>query len=221
MGQFGSKKKKQTSNSGGGGNAHSNKKGGGGGKRKGNKGGPTATEPISEEPDFVFKLLLSGDPGVGKSSLLLRYSENTFNESIGDSIGVEFKTKMIGLEGKTIKIELWDTAGQERFRTITSAYYRGTDAIIFAYDITDQDTFANVAKWMHEAKRYAGEDTLFWLVGTKLDLEAKRAVSEEEARNWAEDESCSYIETSSKNDVNVTDLFTQLAFQILKIQNED
>lgn len=126
--------------------------------------------------DYLFKLLLIGDSGVGKSCLLLRFADDTYTESFISTIGVDFKIRTIDLEGKTVKLQIWDTAGQERFRTITSSYYRGAHGIIVVYDITDAESFANVRMWLKEVERYGSEGVSKLLVGNKSDLTSKRAV---------------------------------------------
>ena len=105
---------------------------------------------MNPEYDFLFKLLLIGDSGVGKSCLLLRFADDTYTESYISTIGVDFKIRTINLDGKTIKLQIWDTAGQERFRTITSSYYRGAQGINIVYDITDRDFTTNVKQWVAE-----------------------------------------------------------------------
>lgn len=124
----------------------------------------------------MFKLLLIGDSGVGKSCLLLRFADDTYTESYISTIGVDFKIRTIDLDGKTIKLQIWDTAGQERFRTITSSYYRGAHGIIVVYDCTDQDTFNNVKQWLEEIDRYACDNVNKLLVGNKCDLHTKKVV---------------------------------------------
>merc|ERR1712146_664974 len=134
----------------------------------------------------LFKLLLIGDSGVGKSRLLLRFADDTYTESYISTIGVDFKIRTINLDGKCVKLQIWDTAGQERFRTITSSYYRGAHGIIVVYDVTDRETFNNVKQWLHEIDRYANENVNKLLVGNKCDLETRRQVKYENGVELAE-----------------------------------
>jgi len=120
---------------------------------------------MNTEYDYLFKLLLIGDSGVGKSCLLLRFADDTYTESYISTIGVDFKIRTIQLDGKTIKLQIWDTAGQERFRTITSSYYRGAHGIIVVYDTTEAETFNNVKQWLHEIDRCAQIRTDGWRRG--------------------------------------------------------
>uniref|UniRef100_A0A915LLN5 Ras-related protein Rab-35 n=1 Tax=Meloidogyne javanica TaxID=6303 RepID=A0A915LLN5_MELJA len=135
-----------------------------------------ATTP-SRDYDFLFKLLIIGDSGVGKSSLLLRFSDNTFSANYITTIGVDFKIRTITVKGYKVKLQIWDTAGQERFRTITSTYYRGTHGVVVVYDVTTQDSFANVKRWLHEIETNC-ENVQRILVGNKLDEPTRRVVSE-------------------------------------------
>eukprot|EP01054_Gregarina_sp_Poly1_P011427 Gregarina_sp_Poly_1__11426@NODE_976_length_5498_cov_252_990794_g689_i0_p4_GENE_NODE_976_length_5498_cov_252_990794_g689_i0NODE_976_length_5498_cov_252_990794_g689_i0_p4_ORF_typecomplete_len142_score9_96Ras/PF00071_22/2_4e54Roc/PF08477_13/6e28Arf/PF00025_21/6_9e21SRPRB/PF09439_10/1_4e09Gtr1_RagA/PF04670_12/5e09MMR_HSR1/PF01926_23/3_7e06GTP_EFTU/PF00009_27/4_3e05Septin/PF00735_18/0_00014AIG1/PF04548_16/0_00029RsgA_GTPase/PF03193_16/0_15RsgA_GTPase/PF03193_16/6_9e02RsgA_GTPase/PF03193_16/32AAA_22/P len=135
---------------------------------------------MGPEYDYLFKLLLIGDSGVGKSCLLLRFADDNYTESYISTIGVDFKIRTIELESKTVKLQIWDTAGQERFRTITSSYYRGAQGIIVVYDVTDRDSFDHVRQWMQEIERYAGNDVCRLLVGNKNDLTAKKV-----CRKWS------------------------------------
>ncbi|KAG9298743.1 hypothetical protein G9A89_012811 [Geosiphon pyriformis] len=161
------------------------------------------------DTDYLFKLLLIGDSGVGKSCLLLRFADDTYTESYISTIGVDFKIRTIELEGKT-----WDTAGQERFRTITSSYYRGAHGIIVVYDVTDQDTFANVKQWLQEIDRYACEGVNKLLVGNKSDLTNKKVVDYTAAKEFADGLSIPFLETSAKNATNVESAFLTMAKQI-------
>jgi len=169
---------------------------------------------MQAEYDYLFKLLLIGDSGVGKSCLLLRFADDTYTESYISTIGVDFKIRTIDLDGKTIKLQIWDTAGQERFRTITSSYYRGAHGIIVVYDTTDLESFNNVKQWLHEIDRYASENVNKLLVGNKSDLTSKRAVSFDQAKEFADSLGIEFIETSAKNSTNVEKAFMMMASQI-------
>ncbi len=169
---------------------------------------------MNPEYDYLFKLLLIGDSGVGKSCLLLRFADDTYTESYISTIGVDFKIRTIELEGKTIKLQIWDTAGQERFRTITSSYYRGAHGIIVVYDITDNDTFKNIKIWLQEIDRYASEGVNKLLVGNKSDMVSKRAVEYESAKSFADSLGIPFLETSAKNATNVEQAFLTMAKQI-------
>jgi small GTP-binding protein len=171
---------------------------------------------MAQEYDYVFKLVLIGDSGVGKSCLLLRFADDTYTESHISTIGVDFKIRTIQLEGKTIKLQIWDTAGQERFRTITSSYYRGAHGIIVVYDTTDSETFEHVKTWLHEIDRYASENVNKLLVGNKSDLTSKRQVDTEAAKEFAAQVNIPFLETSAKNATNVEDAFMTMAGEIKK-----
>ncbi|PKI83363.1 ras GTPase [Malassezia vespertilionis] len=169
---------------------------------------------LSPDYDYLFKLLLIGDSGVGKSCLLLRFADDTYTESYISTIGVDFKIRTIELEGKTVKLQIWDTAGQERFRTITSSYYRGAHGIIVVYDITDEATFTNVKQWLQEIERYACEGVNKLLVGNKADLGSSRAVEYEAAKQFADGLNIPFLETSAKDATNVEQAFLTMAKQI-------
>jgi Ras-related protein Rab-1A len=169
---------------------------------------------MNPEYDFLFKLLLIGDSGVGKSCLLLRFADDTYTESYISTIGVDFKIRTIELEGKTVKLQIWDTAGQERFRTITSSYYRGAHGIIVVYDVTDGDTFSNVKQWLQEIDRYACEGVNKLLVGNKSDLTSKKVVEYGVAKEYADSLQIPFLETSAKNATNVEQAFLTMARQI-------
>ncbi|RYR78225.1 hypothetical protein Ahy_A01g002959 isoform A [Arachis hypogaea] len=168
-------------------------------------------KPIS---DYLFKLLLIGDSGVGKSCLLLRFADDSYLDSYISTIGVDFKIRTVEQDGKTIKLQIWDTAGQERFRTITSSYYRGAHGIIVVYDVTDQDSFNNVKQWLNEIDRYASENVNKLLVGNKCDLTANKVVSYETAKAFADEIRIPFMETSAKNATNVEQAFMAMAAEI-------
>jgi len=166
------------------------------------------------EYDYLFKLLLIGDSGVGKSCLLLRFADHTYTESYISTIGVDFKIRTIDLDGKTIKLQIWDTAGQERFRTITSSYYRGAHGIIVVYDVTDTESFNNVKQWLNEIDRYACENVNKLLVGNKCDLVQKKTVDFDAAKAFADKLDIPFLETSAKQGSNVEKAFLTMAAEI-------
>nr|CDS31607.1 phytochelatin synthase [Hymenolepis microstoma] len=166
---------------------------------------------MSPDYDYLFKLLLIGDSGVGKSCLLLRFSDDAFTDTYISTIGVDFKIRTLELDGKIIKLQIWDTAGQERFRTITSSYYRGAHGIIIVYDITDEATFASLKNWQSEIDHYASTTVCRLLVGNKCDMVSKRAVSYEDGQSYADSLSIPFLETSAKTAEQVHQAFVKMA----------
>jgi len=167
-----------------------------------------------DEYDYLFKVVLIGDSGVGKSNLLSRFTRNEFNLESKSTIGVEFATRSIQVEGKTVKAQIWDTAGQERFRTITSSYYRGAHGIIVVYDVTDAESFNNVKQWLNEIDRYACENVNKLLVGNKCDLVQKKTVDFDTAKAFADKLDIPFLETSAKQGSNVEKAFLTMAAEI-------
>ena len=161
--------------------------------------------------DYLFKVLIIGNSGVGKSCLLLRFAEDMFSDNYISTIGVDFKIRKIELDGKSIKLQIWDTAGQERFRTITKSYYRGSNGIVVVYDITDRESFEQVQHWMSEIDSHASADVCRLLVGNKSDLEDKRAVKKEEGEALARQFGIPFLETSAKESLNVENMFITMA----------
>ena len=162
---------------------------------------------ISQDYDYLFKVLLLGDSDVGKSSLILRYTEETFNSKLVNSIGVDFKMKKKEIDGKIIKVQIWDTAGHERFRSITYSYYRGANAIIIVFDLSDKKSFINIIEWLKQIEKHAQENVFKFLVGNKSDLIDERKVTYEEAKKYADEHDLPYIETSAKEGININELF--------------
>jgi len=175
---------------------------------------------MKRDYDFLFKLVLIGDSGVGKSCLLLRFADDNFTDSYISTIGVDFRFRTITIDKKTVKLQIWDTAGQERFRTITSAYYRGADGIIMVYDVTNQESFDHVEEWLSEVDRYANENTSKLLVGNKADLVDEKVVQEETAQRFAEKLGISFLETSAKTATNVDAAFLTMAKELIKQRTE-
>jgi len=169
--------------------------------------------------DYLFKLVLIGDSGVGKSCLLLRFADDNFTDSYISTIGVDFRFRTVTIDSKVVKLQIWDTAGQERFRTITSAYYRGADGIIMVYDVTSAESFDHVEEWLSEVDRYANENTVKLLVGNKADLVEKREVSEETAQRFADKLNISFLETSAKTATNVEAAFLTMAKELIKMRD--
>uniref|UniRef100_G1TH86 Ras-related protein Rab-25 n=1 Tax=Oryctolagus cuniculus TaxID=9986 RepID=G1TH86_RABIT len=155
-------------------------------------------------------VVLIGDSGVGKSNLLSRFTRNEFNLESKSTIGVEFATRSIQVDGKTIKAQIWDTAGQERYRAITSAYYRGAVGALLVYDIAKHLTYENVERWLKELRDHADSNIVIMLVGNKSDLRHLRAVPTDEARAFAEKNNLSFIETSALDSTNVEEAFKNI-----------
>lgn len=170
-----------------------------------------------DDYDYLFKVVLIGDSGVGKSNLLSRFTRNEFSLESKSTIGVEFATRSIIVDGKTIKAQIWDTAGQERYRAITSAYYRGAVGALLVYDITRHTTFESVERWLKELQDHTDNNIVVMLVGNKADLHHLRAVSTEDSQALAERESLYFMETSALESTNVENAFTQVLTQIYRI----
>uniref|UniRef100_A0A1D1ZIW7 Ras-related protein Rab-8A n=1 Tax=Anthurium amnicola TaxID=1678845 RepID=A0A1D1ZIW7_9ARAE len=166
--------------------------------------------------DYLIKLLLIGDSGVGKSCLLLRFSDDSFTPSFITTIGIDFKIRTIELDGKRIKLQIWDTAGQERFRTITTAYYRGAMGILLVYDVTDERSFNNIRNWFSNIEQHASEGVNKILIGNKCDWLEKKVIAKEQGQLLADEFGIKFLETSAKANTNVEEAFFTLARDIKK-----
>jgi Ras-related protein Rab-1A len=166
--------------------------------------------------DYLFKVLIVGNSGVGKSCLLLRFAEDLFSNSYISTIGVDFKIRRLDLEGTAVKMQIWDTAGQERFHTITKAYYRGSNGVIIVYDVSDRESFDRVQHWITEIDAHASTDICRLLVGNKADLFEKRVVKTEEGAALARQFGLPFIEASAKECLNVDGAFTAMASAMKK-----
>ncbi|VUC24350.1 unnamed protein product [Clonostachys rosea] len=164
-----------------------------------------------------YLVVLIGDSGVGKSNLLSRFTRNEFNIDSKSTIGVEFATRSIQVDSKTIKAQIWDTAGQERYRAITSAYYRGAVGALLVYDISKHQTYENVTRWLKELRDHADANIVIMLVGNKSDLRHLRAVPTEEAKAFASENHLSFIETSALDASNVELAFQNILTEIYRI----
>ncbi|KAJ4886676.1 Ras-related protein RABA1g [Raphanus sativus] len=179
-----------------------------------------ATYTADDDYDFLYKVVLIGDSGVGKSNLLSRFTRNEFSLESKSTIGVEFATRTIHVDDKIVKAQIWDTAGQERYRAITSAYYRGALGALLVYDVTRHVTFENVERWLKELRDHTDANIVIMLVGNKADLRHLRAVSTEDATAFAEREKTFFMETSALEALNVEDAFTQLLSQIYRVASK-
>merc|ERR1712087_1099797 len=169
----------------------------------------------NREFDHLFKLVLIGDASVSKTSLLLRFADDSFEDNYISTVGVDFRFRTVTVYNELVKLQIWDTAGQERFRTITSAYYRGANGVILVYDITNAETFSHVQDWLDEVHKAAGESVTKLVVGNKADLTDLRKVEEDRASQYAQSVNASFIETSAKTAVNVDKSFLIIAKQLV------
>ena len=163
-----------------------------------------------------FKLVLLGESSVGKSSLVLRFVKGQFHEFQESTIGAAFLTQTVQIDETTVKFEIWDTAGQERYHSLAPMYYRGAQAAIVVYDITNKESFQKAQTWIKELQRQASPNIVIALAGNKIDLANKRQVTYEEAKAYADECSLLFMETSAKTAANVMDIFTSIAKKLPK-----
>ncbi|KAJ0981405.1 hypothetical protein J5N97_009660 [Dioscorea zingiberensis] len=171
----------------------------------------------AERIDFVFKVVLIGDAAVGKSQILARFSRNEFSIDSKATIGVEFQTRTVVIDHKSVKAQIWDTAGQERYRAVTSAYYRGAVGAMLVYDITKRQSFDHIPRWLEELRGHADKNIVIMLIGNKSDLEEHRAVPVEDAREFAQREGLFFLETSALQATNVESAFITVLTEIFNI----
>ncbi|WMV52811.1 hypothetical protein MTR67_046196 [Solanum verrucosum] len=171
----------------------------------------------NQKIDYVFKIVLIGDSAVGKSQLLARFARNEFSLDSKATIGVEFQTKTLLVDNKTVKAQIWDTAGQERYRAVTSAYYRGAVGAMLVYDLTKRQSFDHMARWLEELRGHADKNIVIMLIANKCDLGSLRAVPVEDAQEFAERENLFFMETSALQSTNVEGAFMTVLTEIYKI----
>jgi len=175
-----------------------------------------------EEYDYIFKVLLIGNSDVGKSSLILRYVDQIWNDVFVPTIGVDFKVKSLQIDNKRVKMQIWDTAGQERFRNVISSYFKGAHGILLIYDITARDSFKELENWLGEVERNATPQVLKILIGNKCDLDEQRQITVDEGEAFAARNGMKFIETSAKNNTGIQEGFKKIATIALKIfEKED
>ncbi|XP_048423222.1 ras-related protein RHN1-like isoform X1 [Pyrus x bretschneideri] len=170
----------------------------------------------SGSKNIQAKLVLLGDMGTGKTSLVLRFVTGKFLEYQESTIGAAFFTQVLSLNEATIKFDIWDTAGQERYHSLAPMYYRGAAAAVVVYDITSMESFVRAKKWVQELQRQANPTLIMFLAGNKADLKEKRKVGSEEAEQYAKEHGLVFLETSAKTAQNVNELFYEIAKKVAK-----
>ena len=175
-------------------------------------------DSISNESSYdqKIKIMIIGESLVGKTALITRYTSNIFSGTYLTTVGIDFQTKFLNINDKTIKVELWDTAGQERFRNIAKNYFQSSDGFLIVYDITSKTSFEKLAFWNEQVNLNAPEKTKYIIVGNKKDLEEKREVNTEEGENFAKENKAKFYETSAKDGTNVNEVFELLAKEIIE-----
>ena len=172
----------------------------------------------TENYEQLYKIIIIG---VGKSNILGRYLRHEFRQDTKSTVGVEFGSKKLILENSSIKLQIWDTAGQEHYRSITSAYYKGSKGCFIVYDITNLQSFEDIGKWYEEIKRSGDKGVSIILVGNKCDLEKERKVSTEMGKNKAKEMNCAFYETSALNNTMIEEVFKAICEDIFnKVKNE-
>jgi len=170
----------------------------------------------SSDYQYIFKLILIGNSGVGKSSILQRYMNKTFEESYKCTIGVDFLMKSIEVKGKTVKLQLWDTAGQEKYKSMVSSYYRGANVALVVFDITSRSSFESLPLWIENYYKNGPEQKNIILIGNKKDMADQRQVTQEEAEEFSETNNMIYFETSAKEGDNIDYVFNFAAEKLLE-----
>ncbi|KAI9004193.1 Ras- protein Rab-6A [Gaertneriomyces sp. JEL0708] len=178
-------------------------------------GGAEGTPPLRK-----YKLVFLGEQSVGKTSLVTRFMYDTFDNTYQATIGIDFLSKTMYMDERTVRLQLWDTAGQERFRSLIPSYIRDSSVAVVVYDITNRNSFMNTTKWVDDVRAERGNDVIIVLVGNKTDLSDKRQVSTEEGEKKAKEFGVMYIETSAKAGYNVKALFRKIANALPGMENE-
>ena len=171
---------------------------------------------MNKDYDYMFKIVLIGDSNVGKSCLLIRFADDWFTENYITTIGVDFRFRTLTVNKNTVKLQIWDTAGQERYRTITNAYYRGSDGILLWVDATNKKSLDNIPEWIAEIGKYTDEDVLKILLVNKSDLEGKIEITDDDLKKFSKMHSIPYIWTSAKSGLNVDDSFLKLTQSLIE-----
>ncbi|EPR79248.1 GTP-binding protein YPT1 [Spraguea lophii 42_110] len=176
-----------------------------------------------DDYDYIFKIILIGNSGVGKTCLINRYIDNIYNQGYISTIGVDFKIKTVELDNRKIKLQIWDTAGQERFRTITSSYYRGADAIIVVFDLTDKDSFNELNSWLLEIERHT-KDVFKIVLGNKVDMKERILIEDKAIDKFLEENKMDkeyFAKVSAKKDVLVKEMFEKISRKLMEINKTE
>jgi len=168
--------------------------------------GPASTQPLNK-----YKLVFLGDQATGKTSIITRFMYDTFDSSYQATIGIDFLSKTMYLEDRTVRLQLWDTAGQERFRSLIPSYIRDSSVAVVVFDVTNRQSFTNTSKWIEDVRAERGNDVIICLVGNKTDMNDRRCVSTEEGQGAADKSNCLFIESSAKAGTNIKALFRKIA----------
>ncbi len=183
------------------------------------KAGPTGVQ-ASTAYDYLFKIIIIGDPCCGKTSLLIRSTQNKRNDTYETTIGVDCKSKTMKVKNKVVKLQIWDTAGQERFRTLTTAYYRGTHCCILVFDITNEESFYHLYQWIDQYTYYCDWPIKNIIIaGNKHDLEAERKVSRLEIDEFVSSMGCEYVEISVKENIGIDNLISKVIEKSFELYN--
>ncbi|XP_047389609.1 LOW QUALITY PROTEIN: ras-related protein Rab-26 [Sciurus carolinensis] len=165
--------------------------------------------------DVAFKVMLVGDSGVGKTCLLVRFKDGAFLAgTFISTVGIDFRNKVLDVDGMKVKLQIWDTAGQERFRSVTHAYYRDAHALLLLYDVTNKASFDNIQAWLSEIQEYAQHNAVLMLLGNKVDSAQERVVKREDGEKLAKEYGLPFMETSAKSGLNVDLAFTAIAKEL-------
>ncbi|XP_026007871.1 ras-related protein Rab-15-like isoform X1 [Astatotilapia calliptera] len=176
---------------------------------------------MAKQYDFLFRLLMLGDSGVGKTCMLRRFTESDFDTAHISTIGIDFKMKTLEVDGTKVRVQIWDTAGQERYQTITKQYYRRAQGVIFVYDVTDKLSFKHIAKWVSDVDEYTTQKMETILVGNKCDDSLRREVSKNQGTKLAGSYGMEFFETSASKNINISESFERLTELVLQAHKRD
>ncbi|XP_005742802.1 ras-related protein Rab-15-like isoform X1 [Pundamilia nyererei] len=176
---------------------------------------------MAKQYDFLFRLLMLGDSGVGKTCMLRRFTESDFDTTHISTIGIDFKMKTLEVDGTKVRVQIWDTAGQERYQTITKQYYRRAQGVIFVYDVTDKLSFKHIAKWVSDVDEYTTQKMETILVGNKCDDSLRREVSKNQGTKLAGSYGMEFFETSASKNINISESFERLTELVLQAHKRD